>query len=174
MSFQLSPEAVIYDLGNQIREFELKIPNLQLRVDNFKTILDEGPQFISGAHWTQNVTYSGNLKNLSSAETDLINNQQEIDIRQNQIKILEVDAEAKRVEIPELDLSGVQSSLTNLNEDTQNILSNFQESISKLTESLSNFKPQAVNPDFPKPGQTDEKSNLPIIAAALIVGALIL
>ena len=175
MSFEFSPEAVLFSVKEEIAELQIKILGFQdgfVEVPEREFEIQEFFDRVAAVTRTREVTTNQQeINQASEINNSISRNIGPLQTRLNdlieKIPILEKEIEVRT------DFRIEANDAISQNADTS-IIDNFNLSIKNLTENLQNIKVPVLNPDFPKPGQTDEKSNLPIIAAALIVGALIL
>ena len=175
MSFEFSPEAILFQIQSSINEIDIKIdlltPNI-IQIPQAEKIIQQ--YWDRSAARTRTRTVTTNLEEINDAvrfnhsfQVDIAKLQQEKTALLNQIPILEKDIEVKsQVNIE-----------TGFDESSISLIGSLQNSINQLASSLSSFDaeiPSEINVNFPKADSEKQGSNIPLLIGAALVGALIL
>ena len=170
MSFEFSPEAVLFDIQRNLVE---KTEERNQLNDIFISLTEERePLFDELMGIEQGTPAESPLRSnvialdfrirTIDSKLNLLN--EEILNLKKQIPVIEVDVEAKR-------FLNIETRISELPPD---LFLNFQTQISELTKSLERFDFAELNVNFPKADSEKQGSNIPLLIGAALVGALIL
>jgi len=170
MSFEFSPEAILFDIQrslvekteerNQLNDIFISLIEQREPLFNELMAIEQGTPLESPLRHGV-ITLDRRIGEIESKLNVL--NDKILNLKKD-IPVIEVDIEAKRF----LNIE------TGINELSPDLLSSFQTSISEFTKSLESFDFAQLNVNFPKADSEKQGSNIPLLIGAALVGALIL